>query len=212
MNFFHQSDDSQHLLHSDEILTDEKVCLTSSEADKILEAVLFATVEPLTLNQLKKACPNISDLQGSLERLRSFYKDRGINIVKIKNSYAFRTASRFGHLLKNYVEKRVKLSKAAKETLAIIAYNQPVTRSEIETIRGVCIYKGLLDSLLETGWISLGSRREAPGRPVTFITTNSFLDYFGLQTLRDMPNFNELSEAGLLGQKFDKFPVHNNNN
>ena len=207
MNFFHQSDDGRDLLHSNELPTGEEIRLSPSEADKTLEAVLFATVEPLTLNQLRKSCPNISDLQGSLERLRIFYKDRGINIVKIKNSYAFRTASRFGHLLKNYVEKRVKLSKAAKETLAIIAYNQPVTRSEIEAIRGVCIYKGLLDSLLETGWINLGPRREAPGRPVTFITTNSFLDYFGLQTVRDMPNFDELSEAGLLGQSCDKFPV-----
>ena len=207
MNFFHQSDNGRDLLHSNELPTQEKVRLSPSEADKTLEAVLFATVEPLTLNQLRKSCPNISDLQGSLERLRIFYKDRGINIVKIKNSYAFRTASRFGHLLKNYVEKRVKLSKAAKETLAIIAYNQPVTRSEIEAIRGVCISKGLLDALLETGWISLGPRREAPGRPVTFITTNSFLDYFGLQNVRDMPNFDELREAGLLGQSCNKFPV-----
>ncbi len=207
MNFFHQSDDGKDSLHSNELPTEEKVCLNLSEADKMLEAILFATVEPLTLKQLRKSCPDISDLQGSLERLRSFYKDRGVNIVKIRNSYAFRTASRFGYLLKNCVEKRVKLSKAAKETLAIIAYNQPVTRSEIEMIRGVCIYKGLLDSLLETGWISLGPRREAPGKPVTFITTNSFLDYFGLQTVRDMPNFEELNEAGLLGQETDKFPV-----
>ena len=203
MNFFHQSDDGKDSLHSNEFPNEEKVCLNLYEADKMLEAILFATVEPLTLKQLRKSCPDISDLQGSLERLRSFYKDRGVNIVKIRNSYAFRTASRFGYLLKNCVEKRVKLSKAAKETLAIIAYNQPVTRSEIEMIRGVCIYKGLLDSLLETGWISLGPRREAPGKPVTFITTNSFLDYFGLRTVRDMPNFEELNEAGLLGQKTD---------
>ena len=203
MNFFHQSSENKNLVNSNGLEPGEELCPSPSEEDKMLETVLFATKEPLTLSQLKKSCPNISDLEASLDRLRLFYKNRGINIVKIRNSYAFRTASRFGYLLKNYVEKKVKLSKAAKETLAIIAYHQPITRSEIETIRGVCIYKGLLDSLLETGWINLGPRRDAPGKPITFLTTNSFLDYFGLQTVRDMPNFQELKEAGLLSQKYN---------
>ena len=171
------------------------------EDEKILEVLLFASRNPMTIGDLKKSCPNIADIASSLTRLMQFYKDRGINLIKIKNAYAFRTAPRYGYLLKEYVEKRVKLSKAAKETLAIIAYNQPVTRSEIESIRGVSLYKGLLDSLLQTEWITLGPRRNAPGRPVTFITTNDFLDYFGLQAVKDMPNFQELNEAGLVGGK-----------
>ena len=109
------------------------------EDEKILEVLLFASRNPMTIGDLKKSCPNIADIASSLTRLMHFYKDRGINLIKIKNTYAFRTAPRYGSLLKEYVEKRVKLSKAAKETLAIIAYNQPVTRSEIESIRGAII-------------------------------------------------------------------------
>ena len=204
MNFFHQNDGNNPAC-TEGIILDHKRLQETLDNDKELEALLFAAREPMTIDHLRKSCPNISDLVGSLERLRDFYQDRGVNLVRIKNSYAFRTAPKYGYLLKEYVEKKVKLSKAARETLTIIAYHQPVTRSEIETVRGVTLYKGLLDTLLETGWISLGSRREAPGRPVTFVTTNAFLDYFGLQTVKDMPNFQELNEAGLAGQSPSSF-------
>ena len=202
MNFYHQKE-LKNIAGNEFSELNQEDSHGLVEDEKILEVLLFAAREPMTIGDLKKSCPNIVDLTSALTRLMQLYQDRGINLVKIKNTYAFRTAPRYGYLLKEYVEKRVKLSKAAKETLAIIAYNQPVTRSEIESIRGVSLYKGLLDSLLQTEWISLGSRRNAPGRPVTFITTNAFLDYFGLQAVKDMPNFQELNEAGLVGEKSD---------
>jgi len=202
MNFFHQKNNRK-------LADDEALALNLEKSQKpvdevkILEAVLFAARDPITISDLKRLCPTVCDLTGSLERLDQLYQDRGVNLVKIKNSYAFRTAPQYSYLMTEYVEKKAKLSKAARETLAIIAYNQPITRSEIESIRGVSLYKGLLDSLLDTGWISLGARRDAPGRPVTFITTDAFLDYFGLQTVKDMPNFQELNEAGLVGKRPD---------
>ena len=202
MNFYHQKE-LKNIVGNEFSELNQEDSHGLVEDEKILEVLLFAAREPMTIGKKKKSCPNIVDLTSALTRLMQLYQDRGINLVKIKNTYAFRTAPRYGYLLKEYVEKRVKLSKAAKETLAIIAYNQPVTRSEIESIRGVSLYKGLLDSLLQTEWISLGSRRNAPGRPVTFITTNAFLDYFGLQAVKDMPNFQELNEAGLVGEKSD---------
>ena len=200
MNFYHQKE-LKNMTGNGSSELDQTDPHGLVEDEKILEVLLFASRNPMTIGDLKKSCPNIADIASSLTRLMQFYKDRGINLIKIKNAYAFRTAPRYGYLLKEYVEKRVKLSKAAKETLAIIAYNQPVTRSEIESIRGVSLYKGLLDSLLQTEWITLGPRRNAPGRPVTFITTNNFLDYFGLQAVKDMPNFQELNEVGLVGGK-----------
>ena len=204
MNFFHQNGHS-HLSSDREHSLETKFSKEVIEDDKILEVLLFAAKEPININDLKKSCPNITDLPSALARLTESYKDRGINLIKIKNSYAFRTAPKYGYLLKEHVEKKSKFSKAAKETLAVIAYNQPVTRSEIESIRGVSMYKGLLDSLLETGWITFGPRRDAPGRPITFITTNDFLDYFGLKTVKDMPNFQELNESGFLGNKIENF-------
>ncbi len=202
MNFFRQKE-VKDLAGDRASSLDQEASYDLVEDEKVLEALLFAAREPLAIGDLKKSCPNIVDLPSSLTRLKQFYQDRGVNLVKMKNTYAFRTAPRYAPLLKEYVEKRVKLSKAAKETLTIIAYNQPVTRSEIESIRGVSLYRGLLDSLLQTEWISVGPRRHSPGRPVTFITTNAFLDYFGLRTVKDMPNFQELSEAGLVGQQSD---------
>ena len=200
MNFFNKND-HKNLSDVKKFSSNKKILEEPNEDDNAIEAILFTSVVPITTNDLKKSCPNISDLAGALTRIKEFYKDRGINLVKIKNSYAFRTAPRYSYFLKEYVEKKSKLSKAAKETLAVIAYNQPITRSEIESIRGVSLYKGLIDSLLETGWISLGARKDGPGRPFTFVTTNNFLDYFGLQTVKDMPNFCELREAGFLGKK-----------
>ena len=206
MNFFNKND-HKNLSDDKEFYSNKKILEEPNEDDNVLEAILFTSVVPITTNDLKKSCPNISDLAGALTRIKEFYKDRGINLIKIKNSYAFRTAPKYSYLLKEHVEKKSKLSKAAKVTLAVIAYNQPVTRSEIESIRGVSLYKGLIDSLLETGWISLGARKDVPGRPFTFVTTNNFLDYFGLQTVKDMPNFRELREAGFLDNKPEDFAI-----
>ena len=126
------------------------------------------------------------------------YSTRAVNLVKIKNTYAVRTQPYYSNYITQTIEKKVKLSKAAKETLAVIAYHQPITRTEIEDIRGVSLYKGLMDTLLETKWVNIGQRRDTPGMPVTYITTNDFLDHFGLQTVKDLPNFKELREAGFL--------------
>ncbi len=172
---------------------------TNFENEKILEAIIFASNEPLSINDLKKSCPFIQDIGASIDRLIDFYSNRAVNLVKIKNTYAFRTSPYYSNHITQRVEKKVKLSKAAKETLAVIAYHQPVTRTEIEDIRGVSLHKGLIDTLLETKWVSIGQRRNTPGMPVTYITTNYFLDYFGLSTVKDLPNFKEMKEAGFLG-------------
>ena len=166
----------------------------------MLEAVIFASREPLTLGELSEACPNIRDIGLAVSELKNFYKDRGINLVRIKNSYTFRSAQKYSFLLKKHVKKVTKLSKAAKETLTIIAYNQPITRVELESVRGVAIYRGILDTLLETEWITLGRRKKSPGRPITYVTTDKFLDHFGLESITDMPNFKELRESAFIGQ------------
>ena len=146
----------------------------------------------------KKKCPFIEDINESLKNLTNIYSNRAVNLVKIKKTYAFRTLPYYSNYITQTIEKKVKLSKAAKETLAVIAYHQPVTRTEIEDIRGVSLYKGLMDTLLETKWVNIGPRRDTPGTPVTYVTTNDFLDHFGLHTVKDLPNFKELREAGFL--------------
>ncbi len=196
MNFIHKNENK--------IFSDSKEPISKFNKEqnynheKILEAIIFASKEPVSIQDLKKSCPFIENIVTTLEGLIDFYSDRAINLVKIKNTYAFRTSSFYGNYVSPTVEKKVKLSRAAKETLAVIAYHQPVTRAEIEDIRGVSLYKGLMDTLLESKWISIGQRRDTPGMPVTYVTTNDFLDYFGLNTVKDLPNFEELKEAGFL--------------
>tara|TARA_X000000368_G_scaffold407926_1_gene387944 strand:- start:305 stop:925 length:621 start_codon:yes stop_codon:yes gene_type:complete len=178
------------------------------EDEKILEAIIFASKEPVSVSDLKKTCPFIEDMGASLKNLTDFYSNRSVNLIKIKNTYAFRTLPYYSNYITQTLEKKVKLSKAAKETLAVIAYHQPVTRTEIEDIRGVSLYKGLMDNLLETKWVNIGPRRDTPGMPVTYITTNDFLDHFGLHTVKDLPNFKELKEAGFLADfKDEEFEV-----
>ena len=195
MNFIHKNENEKF---SD---TKTQVSELNNEAnfenEKILEAIIFASSEPLSINDLKKSCPFIEDIDVSIKNLMAFYSNRAVNLVKIKNTYAFRTSPYYSIHINQKVEKKVKLSKAAKETLAVIAYHQPVTRTEIEDIRGVSLHKGLIDTLLESKWVSIGKRRNTPGMPVTYITTNYFLDYFGLTTVKDLPNFKEMIEAGL---------------
>jgi len=165
---------------------------------RILEALLFAATEPLDEASLAKHLGAKDDVGQLLDELQSLYSGRGVNLVRIAGKWAFRTAEDLSFLLEHYSVEQRKLSKAALETLAIIAYHQPVTRAEIEEIRGVSTSKGSLDVLLEIGWIRLRGRRRAPGRPVTYGTTEAFLEHFGFDSVRDLPGLSELKGAGLL--------------
>jgi len=172
-----------------------------AEQERMVEAVLFASAEPITLAELIIRLPEGSDPAEALVTLRRRYEGRGVIIVKVGNAYALRTAPDLGHLMhKESVETR-KLSRAAIETLAIVAYHQPVTRAEIEEIRGVAVSRGTVDQLIELDWIRFGRRRMTPGRPVTFVVTDHFLDHFGLETTRDLPGLKELRAAGLLDNR-----------
>jgi len=165
---------------------------------RIVEALLFASAEPMTERMLANRLPEDADVKGLLKELRETYAERGVNLVRAGTSWAFRTAPDLSEFLNKEIEVARKLSRAAIETLAIIAYHQPVTRAEIEEIRGVGISKGTVDVLLENEWIRPRGRRQTPGRPLQWGTTDSFLDHFGLETLRDLPGTEELKAAGLL--------------
>ena len=165
---------------------------------RLLEALLFASAEPLDEQMLTARMPDGVDIPAALDRLQRDYAARGVNLVRVAGKWTFRTAVDLAWLLaRESIEPR-KLSRAATETLAIIAYHQPVTRAEIEEIRGVSASKGTLDVLLETGWIRPRGRRRAPGRPITFGTTEAFLSHFGLDSIGDLPGLDELKGTGLL--------------
>ena len=164
---------------------------------RLLEALLFATSEPLDEKTLAKHLPAGVDLRASLKRLQVEYAPRGVNLVHVANKWTFRTANDLSWLLTREAVEPKKLSRAAIETLAIIAYHQPVTRAEIEEVRGVSTAKGTLDVLLETGWVHPRGRRKAPGRPLTFGTTPEFLVHFGLERLGDLPGLDDLKGSGL---------------
>jgi segregation and condensation protein B len=165
---------------------------------RILEALLFAASEPLDEASVAKHLGAKDDVVQLLEELQTLYAGRGVNLVRVAGKWAFRTAEDLSFLLEHYTLDQRKLSRAALETLAIIAYHQPVTRAEIEEIRAVSISKGSLDVLLEIGWVRLRGRRRAPGRPVTYGTTEAFLEHFGFDSIRDLPGLSELKGAGLL--------------
>jgi segregation and condensation protein B len=165
---------------------------------RILEALLFAAPEPLDQAELAEHFAEGEDIASLLAELQSTYAMRGVNLVRVAGKWAFRTAEDLAFLLEREAVEQRRLSRAALETLAIIAYHQPVTRAEIEEIRGVSTSKGTIDVLLETGWIKLRGRRRAPGRPVTYGTTASFLEHFGFDSIQDLPGLNELKGAGLL--------------
>jgi len=172
-----------------------------AEVERMIEAVLFASAEPVTLAEMESRLPEGSDVPEALQHLRSRYAGRGVHLVRVGEGWAMRTAPDLGWLMhKEQVETR-RLSRAAIETLAIIAYHQPVTRTEIEEIRGVALSRGTIDQLLELEWIRLGRRRMTPGRPVTFVVTEGFLDHFGLESARDLPGLKELRAAGLLDSR-----------
>ncbi len=168
---------------------------------RLAEALIFASADPVTEAVLKDRLPDGADVPALLKELRETYKARGVNLCKVGKAWAFRTAPDLGPMLN--IERTVsrKLSRAAMETLAIVAYHQPVTRAEIEEIRGVSLSKGTLDMLFEAGWIRPRGRRRTPGRPVTWGTTEAFLDQFALESLDDLPGLDELKAAGLLDKR-----------
>ncbi len=179
---------------------------------RMLEAILFAAAEPLSRAEIALRMPEGVDLDALLHELQSAYAGRGVNLRRTDDRWAFRTAQDLAFVLRRDVVQEKKLSRAAVETLAVIAYHQPVTRAEIEEVRGVSVSRGTLDVLLEAGWIRLRGRRRTPGRPVTFGTTPGFLDHFGLESIGDLPGLADLKAAGLiesLSMPSDDLPAPN---
>jgi segregation and condensation protein B len=168
---------------------------------RILEAVLFASAEPLTPEQIAPHLGQGADIPLLLARLEERYRGRGVNLVLRGGAWAFRTADDLQFLLRREETESRQLSRAALETLAIIAYHQPATRAEIEEVRGVASGGGTFDVLMQTGWVRMRGRRRTPGRPVTYGTTDAFLDHFGLESLGDLPGLEELKGSGLLSSR-----------
>lgn len=175
-----------------------------AQALRIVEALLFASATPLAAEELARSVPAGIDIAQLLSRLTEFYEPRGVNLRRVAGGYAFRTAADLGYLLAAEAEPPRKLSRAALEVLSIIAYHQPVTRADIEEIRGVATAKGTLDILLEAGWVRLRGRRRSPGRPVTYGTTPGFLDHFGLDRIDDLPGLDELKGSGFIEGRLTK--------
>lgn len=177
--------------------------MTPQQTDQlnVLEALLFASASPLSPQAMLERLPAETDLAVLLPELRARYEGRGVQLMEINGSFAFRTSDAVAPALT--LEKNVerKLSRAALETMAVIAYHQPITRAEIENIRGVATHKGTVDQLLELGWVKPGKRRETPGRPLTWLSTNAFLDHFGLGTIMELPGLEDLKAAGLLDRR-----------
>jgi segregation and condensation protein B len=168
---------------------------------RMVEALVFASAEPLSSADIAARLPEGTDVAGLLRDLVALYSERGVHLVQVAGKWAFRTAGDLSFLLSREAVEQKRLSRAALETLAIIAYHQPVTRAEIEEIRGVATSRGTLDVLLETGWVRLRGRRRTPGRPVTFGVTEAFLSHFGLDSVGDLPGVEELKAAGLLDSR-----------
>lgn len=175
--------------------------LRDNQNKRLLEAILFASSEPLSPQDMYERLPDGADVGALLKELQAEYAERGVTLVEIDRCWAFRTASDLAEALS--IEKNVekKMSRAALETMAIIAYHQPITRAEIENIRGVTTHKGTLDALIEAGWVKPGRRRETPGRPLTWMTTTDFLDHFSLSSITDLPGLDDLKASGLLDRR-----------
>jgi len=165
---------------------------------RMVEAMLFATAEPVSADDLSARLSDGVDVGAILEELQQTYAERGVNLVRVANKWMFRTAEDLSFLMRREAKQQKKLSRAALETLAIITYHQPVTRAEIEAIRGVSASKGTVDALMETGWVRRRGRRRVPGRPVTYGTTEEFLVHFGLENISDLPGLDELKASGML--------------
>ena len=171
---------------------------TPSKLERQIEAILFAASEPLDIETIEKRVETTVDLKKVLENLQAIYKKRGINLICIKNKWSFRTAEDLSKLMALQKSTQKKLSKATLETLAIIVYHQPVTRSEIEEIRGVSFASNTLETLLELNWVRPAGRKDVPGKPIQYATTENFLDHFNIQKLSDLPTIDELGSAGLI--------------
>ncbi len=168
------------------------------EHRRMVEAILFASEAPLSVEDIAERVPEGIDIPAHLDALAGDYETRGVNLVRLAGKHMFRTADDLSFLLRREVDEPRKLSRAAVETLSIIAYHQPVTRTEIEEVRGVTISKGTLDVLMEAGWVRMLGRKRTPGRPVTYGTTDEFLVHFGIESIKDLPGLQELKAAGLL--------------
>ncbi|MHC5230536.1 SMC-Scp complex subunit ScpB [Brucella sp. LJL56] len=191
-------------IDSDDYLMDEEASVSTqglAELARIVEAIVFASSEPVSERALAERLPANVEVAPVLKHLQKIYETRGVHLVQVGGAWAFRTAPDLAFLMSREAVQQRKLSRAAMEVLAVIAYHQPVTRAELEDIRGVETSKGTLDVLMETGWIKLRGRRRTPGRPVTYGTTESFLDHFGLPEIRDLPGLEELRGAGLLSAR-----------
>ena len=172
-----------------------------AQALRLMEAILFASREPVAEATLQERLPEGIDLKGLLADLAALYENRGVVLTRIGGKWAFRPAADLAPMMAHERTQLRKLSRAAMETMAIIAYHQPITRAEIEEVRGVGLSKGTLDVLLEAGWVKPGRRRESPGRPLTWVTTDVFLDQFGIADLKELPGVEELKAAGLLDKR-----------
>lgn len=185
-------------------MTADKNCYTSLDTSeeckylRMIEALLFAATEPLDVASLTARLPDDADVENLLKKIKKIYTQRGVNLVEVAGKWALRTAPDLHFLLEEHRQLTRKLSRAALETLAITAYHQPVTRAEIEEVRGVSLSKGTLDLLMELGWVRIRGRRRTLGRPVTYGTTEGFLEYFGFQNIKDLPGLDELKATGLL--------------
>ncbi len=168
---------------------------------KILEAILFASGAPVSEEDLKEKMINKKDFKNEITKLQDFYQTRGINLLKTGNKWSFRTSDSIKDELTIFKQQKRKLSRAATETLSIIAYQQPITRSEIENIRGVQMGRGSLDHLMEIGWIKPSGRKNVPGKPALWVTTELFIEHFGIKNLSDLPNKDELKASGFLEKR-----------
>ena len=174
------------------------------DAERVIEALLFTSSEPLSIKALEKKLPQQVDIASIIETLQKHYETRGVNLKRIGDSIVLRTAKDLHHLFITKEVTKRNLSRAARETLAIIAYHQPVTKLEIEEIRGVSVGSGTIDLLMDLDWIKFGRRKSSPGRPITFQTTDSFLDYFDLGSTKDLPGIKELRDLGLSVKKLNR--------
>ena len=187
--------DTGEIAETDDIAVDAE---TRQLAVRMTEALIFATEEPVAADVIAAKLPDGVDVADVLSEVQAHYAGRGVDLVNVGGRWRFRTAEDLAFVLRDNIVVERRLSRAALETLAIIGYHQPVTRAEIEEIRGVSTSKSVMDTLLETGWIRMRGRRRTPGRPITFGTTDAFLDHFGLESLKDLPGVADLKAAGLM--------------
>lgn len=190
-----------HMEDDDEPVDNPSGRIVLAEAARMAEAIIFASAEPVSDAALAERLPQGTNMQATLLHLQTIYAGRGVNLVRIGDAWAFRTARDLAFLMSRDAVQQKKLSRAALEVLAIIAYHQPVSRADIEEIRGVETSRGTLDTLLEAEWVRMRGRRKTPGRPVTYGTTEAFLDHFQLESVRDLPGIDELKGAGLLSAR-----------